>query len=159
MKIFLLNLIIFMCSALALEVWGDDFGIPGAQRLSDSEMDEFRGKYAEFYFTVDFSGSWTPTGGNANLTYNGNVNASGPDSGSTTNSGSTAPVVYAGSNNSDVRATATIGDMNGSRGIMQISLVPGNNNVVNNRMNIYLTVINVMNTSQVASVRESLLPR
>ena len=156
MRIFILSLSMLLCSVLSLHAQGDDFDIPGAQQLSDTEMGELRGKYAEFYFTVDFSGSWTPAGGNANLTYNGNVNSSGLDGVSATNGNSGSPVVFATSNNTDVRATATVGDMNGTQGIMQISLVPGNNNVVTNSMNIYLTVINVMDASQVAGIRESL---
>lgn len=153
MKIFVFILCMLLLSIwLSIKAWGQDFNVPGGQELSDAEMDDFRGKYAEFYFTVDFSGTWTPSGGNADLIYSGNVNPSNPD----TLVGADTSTVFASRRDTDVRATATVGDLYGARGIMQISLVPGNNNVVNNRMNIYLTVINVMDTSQIAGVRDAL---
>ena len=49
-----------------------------------------------------------------------------------------------------------VGSLNETRGVIQISQVPGSNNVVTTVMNLQLTVINVESAAEAARIFESL---
>ena len=124
-------------------------------KLSNSELDAVRGRYAGFYFSFDFSGYWD-TAGNASATldHGGNVGDIVV--------GGTAPNVPSGSDltlnagERVVRIQAMVGSLNETRGVIQISQVPGSNNVVTTVMNLQLTVINVESAAEAARIFESL---
>ncbi|MBW2569017.1 MAG: hypothetical protein JRD93_06385 [Deltaproteobacteria bacterium] len=124
-------------------------------KLSDFELSNIQGKYAGLYFSFDFSGYWDTAGsGSATLDYGGNLGD--------VVVGGTSPTITSGSNvilNSGdraVRIQAMVGSINGTQGMIQISQVPGSNNVVTTVMNVQLTVINVNNAATAAKIFESL---
>jgi hypothetical protein len=138
----------FPCSAPA-------FDFEKTYKLSDYELSHIRGKYSGLYFSFDFSGYWDTVGSSsATLDYGGNlgdvvVGGIPPDitSGSdvTLNSGDRA-----------VQIQAMVGNISGTQGMIQISQVPGNNNVVTTVMNVQLTVINVNDAATAAKIFTSL---
>ena len=146
----LVNMLIafFPCPAPA-------FDFKKTYKLSNFELSHIRGKHAGLYFSFDFSGYWDTVGSSrATLDYGGNlgdvvVGGMPPD----ITSGSNAML---SSGNRAVRINAMVGSINGTQGMIQISQVPGNNNVVTTVMNVQLTVINVNDAATAAKVFASM---
>ena len=131
------------------------FDFQKTYKLSNFELNNIRGKHAGLYFSFDFSGYWDTVGSSrATLDYGGNLGD--------VVVGGTPPNVASGSdvtlNSGDraVRIQAMVGSINGTQGMIQISQVPGNNNVVTTVMNVQLTVINVSDAATAAKVFASL---
>lgn len=154
------------CALSAIE---SEFHMAGVQAslISDRELDEIRGGYSGFYFSLDFSGSWdhiSQTGSSGGqLTYHtdqGDFTVSVNNAPSANGGGTTLPVSAQQSlNNGDkeVRMTAFVGDISQSTGAIQICQVPGSNNVVTTIMNMQFTVINVSDPSKLAQLK-TILP-
>lgn len=141
----------------------DPFGVLGvkAVAVSDEEMADIRGGYAGFYFSFDFSGYWENTGGwaaDGSATYHtglGDVKVAvngNPES-------ADLPVSSQSSMNVGdrvVRMKAFVGNINHTQGAIQITQVPGSNNMVTTVMNLQFTVININDPSKVAQLSEIL---
>jgi hypothetical protein len=148
------------------QAFGDDFlgrdfeeytGIPrdAAAVLDDTELDDLRGRFLGFFFSVHFEGFVGLDGATqANLDVNaglggqtGTINLTGPGTGGTV-TGSVGPAgtaVVSGPGGEQIKVAATIANSAFSGGgniIAQVNQVPGNQNVVANGMTIFLTVIN-----------------
>lgn len=142
-----------------------------AEKVSDSAMDDMRGKYYGFYFSINFSGYWDTLGSipTAKLTYNagsgksyaaGSIqwtgaqdsNTSSNNTSSDTSSGNSNPSASSASDSSSssdssnepaVKTTAVVGGLNGSGGVMQLTQVPGNMNFVQSGIVINLSIFNI----------------
>ena len=142
-----------------------------AEKVSDSAMDDMRGKYYGFYFSINFSGYWDTLGSipTAKLTYNagsgksyaaGSIqwtgtqdsNTSSNNTSSDTSSGNSNPSASSASDSSSssnssnepaAKATAVVGGLNGSGGVMQLTQVPGNMNFVQSGIVINLSIFNI----------------
>ena len=138
----------FSCPASA-------FDFKKTYKLSNFELSHIRGKHAGLYFSFDFSGYWDTVGSSsATLDYGGNlgdvvVGGTPPDVAS-------GSEVILNSGNPAVQISAMVGSINGTQGMIQITQVPGNNNVVTTVMNVQLTVINVNDAATAAKVFASL---
>ena len=160
MKALIFGLLIYICviGSFFSPSYAGDLNIAGADPISDTEMGELRGRYSQFYFTIEFSGYWSPNGSDANLTYEGNVPESNQQLGSSENPTVNTPNLSAeiSSAGDDFQVKAMVGNLNGAQGAIQISLVPGNNNTVTNTMDLHLTVINVTDPSQIEEIENIL---
>ncbi len=142
------------------DLLGQDFeeytGIPrdAVAALDDTELDDLRGRFLGFFFSVHFEGFVGLDGATqANLNVNaglGNQNGgfslTGPGTGGTV-TGSVGPAgtaVVSGPGGEQINVSATIANsaFSGGNIIAQVNQVPGNQNVVANGMTILLTVIN-----------------
>lgn len=157
-KIYIRRLIIILATGLLILFSFSNLSavdLEGLQCLSDDELSDIRGRYAGAYFSYDFSGYWDSLGNaDAKLDYAGNLGdivVGGPP-----------PDLPSGSNlmlnNGDqqIKVQAMVGNIEGTQGIIQISQVPGNNNVVTTVMNVQLTVINVKDPAEAARLFENL---
>ncbi len=156
------NLIFFSVSASAGPSPFEVLGVE-AVAVSDEEMADIRGGYAGFYFAFDFSGYWENTSGSAadasatyhtdlgdvNVVVNGNTHSG--DGGGPVSSQSTMNM-----GDKVVRMKAFVGDINYTQGAIQITQVPGSNNVVTTVMNLQFTVININDPSKVGQLSEIL---
>lgn len=124
-------------------------------KLSDYELDVVRGKYAGFYFSFDFSGYWD-TAGNAGTTLDYGGNLGDIVVGGTPDNIPSGSEVSLNARDRVVRIQAIVGNLNETRGVVQISQVPGSNNVVTTVMNLQLTVINVGSVAEAAKIFENL---
>ncbi len=147
-----------------------------AEKVSDSAMDDMRGKYYGFYFSINFSGYWDTLGSipTAKLTYNagsgksytaGSIkltgtqdsnNTSPNNTSSDTSSGNSNPSASSASDSSNsssssnepaVKTTAVVGGLNGSGGVMQLTQVPGSQNFVYSGIVINLSIFNIKDAS------------
>lgn len=161
----------------AEDLLGDDFesftGIPAGavQAIADAELDELRGTYLGFYFSVTLSGMVEMGGAvDASLTVNAGLgdqtgglafHTDSPTGGAGGGpaAGSPAVTVTNGATGEAFRIQAGIanGAFNGSQGVFQISQVPGSNNSVAQRMIVNLAIIQTPD-SGVAAVRDALRP-
>lgn len=149
--------IICVCLIIPSLAFPFDLDMIRSGKLADSEMEQFRGRYKELFFKVEFSGRWSPDGAGADLVYDGDLSsAKESDTGLTPDdSGVTSGV---GSVGEEVNIMAYVGNLDGANGVFQLSLVPGNNNTVSNIMNIYFTVINAQDQAQAAEISKLFLP-
>jgi hypothetical protein len=131
-----------------IKLGGDQLELDGevlGEAVSETEMEGMRGTYLGFNFSVLFDGFWDTLGNyNANLIANTNAG-----SGSTT--ATTNPSLPP---NTAVKIEASVGGFGSSRGIFQITQVPGSNNIVTSTMVININIIQVLgNTVQQALSR------
>lgn len=130
----------FAYAGPALKVHPDSFTVDGivlGKAIDEAEMDGLRGGYLGVYFSVLFEGTWDDLGNyNANLTSGGNVGTGDPASLS-----SSLPA------GTDVRIQANAGQFGNTRGIFQITQVPGDNNIVQSNMIININIVQVPGTS------------
>jgi hypothetical protein len=114
----------------------------GVEAVADCELAEMRGRYAGYYFSADMSGYWDSLGNqNALLATDTNISvneAPPPEGPSTDLSDPSIP---------DVRIHAFVGSIQNTSGLIQITQVPGSNNVITSVMNLKIMVINVPNGS------------
>ena len=104
--------------------------------IEEKEMDELRGGYLGFSFSVLFEGFWDTLGNyNASLITNGNT---GPGSSGTTIPPSSLPP------NTAVKIEASIGSFGGGKGIFQVTQVPGSGNVINNTLLVNIQIVQVL---------------
>lgn len=116
----------------SLEVNGEVLG----EAVTEEEMDGKRGTYMGFYFSVFFEGAWDTLGNStANLVTNTNAGTSGLSSS-----------LPAGT---QVNIQATVSGISDTRGIFQITQVPGSGNVVTSNLIINIQIVQVLgNTLQ-----------
>lgn len=114
----------------------------GVEAVADCELAEMRGRYAGYYFSTDMSGYWDSLGNqNARLSTDTNISineAPPPEGPATDLSDPSIP---------DVRIHAFVGSIQNTSGLIQITQVPGSNNVITSVMNLKIMVINVANSS------------
>jgi len=116
----------------------------GVEAVADCELAEMRGRYAGYYFSADMSGYWDSLGNQkALLATDTNISIneaplSPPEGPSTDLSDPSIP---------DVRIHAFVGSIQNTSGLIQITQVPGSNNVITSVMNLKIMVINVANSS------------
>ena len=116
-----------------LEIDGKMLG----KAINEKEMEEMRGGYMGFSFTVIFKGWWDSLG-NASALLQGNSAVTGSPGAANTIPTNNLPA------NTAVNIQATVGDMGAARGIFQITQVPGSNNLVNNTLNLNIQIIQVL---------------
>ncbi len=106
--------------------------------VADEALAEMRGRYAGYYFSTDLSGYWDSLGNqNARLQTLANISEQDvppPEGPSTDLSDPNIP---------DVRIHAFVGSLANTSGLIQITQVPGNNNVITTVMNLKIMIINV----------------
>jgi hypothetical protein len=111
-----------------LEVDGKVIGKP----IGVTEMNNLRGGYMGFYFSVLFEGFWDTLGNyNANLTTGGN----------TPPGDTTVPNLPP---NTAVQIQASVGELGDARGMFLISQVPGSGNIVQNTLLVNIQIIQVL---------------
>ena len=132
--------------------------------LEESQMEDLRGGYLGFYFSITFSGFWDTQGNQwSNIGYEAGIGEDGQSgqitltagetstsSGGTTNSGDSTT-----GDNPQFTTTAILGGFNGGQGLFQVNQVPGSNNIVHNGLILNLTIYNI-SESQAPAVMESL---
>lgn len=166
MVLLIASMFLFLSPVLSYGFEGLGLNPEAVKKVSDSAMDDMRGKYYGFYFSINFTGYWDTLGSipTAKLTYNaglGKSNTSGSinivgaqDNNSSTNnsSGGSDPVISSSSSDSSnssnepaVKTTAVVsGDsLNGSGGVMLVSQVPGSQNFVYSGIVINLSIFNI----------------
>lgn len=111
-----------------LEIEGEVLG----KAIDVAEMDNIRGTYMGFYFSVLFEGFWD------NL---GNYDAVLITGGNTPPGNTTALNLPP---NTEVSIQASVGDFGDTRGIFFITQVPGSDNLVQSNLLINIQVIQVM---------------
>lgn len=126
-------------------VWADGDALKDvlgdATALTQRQLDDERGGYAGFYFTVDYAGNVINTELNP-------VQGTDPiDTGGQT-------TINADTGN--VQISAQVGTLKDTSGVIQIVQVPGSNNIVNAVMNVNMTVINVTSDAAAANVAQTL---
>lgn len=150
-KIILITMIVIFLSAISadafVEVRPDRLEIEGkmlGKAINETEMDEIRGGYMGFSFSVVFKGWWDSLG-NAGALFqsNGAVSGNSGTAGSASNSIPTNNLPA----NTAVNIQATVGGMGAARGIFQITQVPGSNNLVNNTLNVNIQIIQLLGNS------------
>jgi len=161
----------------AEDLLGADFesftGIPAeaVQAIPDAELDQLRGTYLGFYFSVTLSGmvemggavdaSLSVTAGLGDQTGGLAFHTDSPTGGAGGGPASGGPSVTVtnGATGEAFRIQAGIGNgaFGGAQGVFQISQVPGDNNAVAQRMIINLAIIQTPD-SGVAAVRDALRP-
>lgn len=123
----------------------------GVKAVADEELAEMRGRYAGYYFSTDMSGYWDSLGNqNARLATDTNIsiNEAPPPEGPATDLSD--PYIP------DVRIHAFVGSIQNTSGLIQITQVPGSNNVITSVMNLKILVINAAGSGQDLS---NLLPQ
>lgn len=117
-----------------LEVNGEVLG----KAINEKEMNSLRGTYMGFNFSVLFEGWWDTLGNyNATLVTGGNTGTAGSIAKASLPEGT------------QVNIQASVGDLGGSKGIFQITQVPGSGNIVTNNMIVNIQIIQVLgNTIQ-----------
>jgi hypothetical protein len=66
--------------------------------------------------------------------------------------GTTGAPPVTGVGNEQVRLFAGVGNLNGVSGILQITQVPGSNNIVHNNLFVQIAIINVQNAAQLSNL-------
>jgi hypothetical protein len=66
--------------------------------------------------------------------------------------GSSLPAAVGIAANEQVRLFAGVGNLNGVSGILQITQVPGSNNVVHNNLFVQIAIINVQNAASLSNL-------
>ena len=113
--------------------------------LPDAALESIRGGFFGMAFSVFFQGFFDNVG-NASGTVN--FSAVAPvNTGGTTG----APPVT-GVGNEQVKLFAGVGNLNGVSGILQITQVPGSNNVVHNNLFVQIAIINVQNAASLSNL-------
>jgi len=140
-KTILAAIIVILLSAVSadafVEVRSDRLEVDGkmiGKAVNEKEMDEMRGGYMGYSFSVLFQGWWDSLGGNTI----GTTTTTG-DSG-TTNTSSSTP---------STNIEAVVGGLGSARGIFSIIQVPGSNNIVTSNMIINIQIIQVLGNSVV----------
>lgn len=144
---FFLILLLLASPALALPLADASALLPGlsaeeagcVEAVADEELGEMRGRYAGYYFSADMSGYWDSLGNQHALLNTGtNIsmepNAAPPVGPSVDLSHDAIP---------DVQIHAFVGSLQNTNGLIQITQVPGNNNVITSVMNLKIMVVNV----------------
>lgn len=140
--VILMSVLIVMTPAWAsIKLGPDKLEIDGevlGEAVTEQEMEGSRGKFLGVYFSVTFQGSWDSLGNyNATLLTNGNTGSNG-----TTASNYLPP-------NTAVKIEASVGGLDGAKGIFQITQVPGSGNIVTSTLLINIQIIQVLgNTFQ-----------
>lgn len=176
MVLLIASMFLFLSPVLGYGFEGLGLNPEAVKKVSDSAMDDMRGKYYGFYFSINFTGYWDTIGSipTAKLTYNaglGKSNTSGSinivgaqdNNSSTNNSYGGSDTVISSSSSSDasvssssnssngpaVKTTAVVsGDsLNGSGGVMQLTQVPGSQNFVYSGIVINLSIFNIKDTT------------
>ena len=124
-----------------------------ARQVSDAELDEMRGRYAGYYFSADMSGYWDSLG-NQQAALNTATNIALEQVPVVPPSGPSVDLSHSAI--PDVRIHAFIGSLQNTSGLIQITQVPGNNNVITSVMNLKIMVVNVADGSRDLS---NLLPQ
>lgn len=115
--------------------------LPGVVPMSQTQLQDVRGGYAGFYFTVDYAGNVINTELNP-------VQGTDPVS--------TGGQTTINADSGNVQISAQVGTLKDTSGVIQIVQVPGSNNIVNAVMNVNMTVINVASDAAAANVAQTL---
>ena len=118
-----------------------------AQALADTQLEEIRGKFMGFYFSMNYSMYWDTSGNQFAL----NDAASGANTDLVRAPGDSSVQL----NNPLGTSTAVIGDFQGGSGIFQINQVPGNNNLVNNSLVLDIAIF-TLQESQIGQMQSVL---
>lgn len=131
------------------------------QKVSDSAMDDIRGRYYGFHFSINFTGYWDTIGSTpgAVLTYDagfgpsmasGTINLVKTDDDVPISSGDDDVSISSG--NVAVNTLAMVGGgLNGANGAIQLTQVPGNMNFVYSGMVINLAIFNINDVKDATS--------
>jgi len=118
-----------------------------AQALADTDLEEIRGKFMGFYFSMNYSMYWDTSGNQFGMA----DAASGTNTNLVRAPGDSSVQL----NNPLGTSTAVIGDFQGGSGIFQINQVPGNNNLVNNSLVLDIAIF-TLQESQIGQMQNVL---
>ena len=138
--------------------------------LADSQLNLLRGGLGGFHFGIDFSGVFDKFGnisgrvfssgdllthqdGSAVNIPSDNVISDPPDGFQNLTPPAAGSVDHADLNGAAI--SAYVGNFDGASGIFQISQSPGSYNVIHNNMNIYITIYNLQDDSQLPALLPS----
>jgi len=128
-------------------------------RLADEELNQIRGGFGGFHFSIDFSGIFNKQGGITGSMFSGdNISTSTNDSipslsPEVSEDFSPPPGVEVNRVKLDgASISAYVGNFGGASGIFQISQSPGSYNVIRNNLNINITIYNLMNELELPSL-------
>lgn len=139
----------------------------GLAKLTDSELDQMRGRFMGFFLSVMWTGvfdrlgnGWSNfevTGGVGQNTESANVTVT---SSGTTGSTSVSvpspdvnpPVTSTNSGEPLAVTTAVIGGLNGAQGVFQINQIPGSGVWASNDLVINLTIVNVVGSQNLSNL-------
>ena len=113
--------------------------------LPDAALETIRGGFFGMAFSVFFQGFFDNVG-NASGTVN--FSAVAP----VNTGGSSLPAAVGIAANEQVMVFAGVGNLNGVSGILQITQVPGSNNVVHNNLFVQIAIINVQNAASLSNL-------
>lgn len=129
-------------------VWG--FGEKlGGVKLTDDELNQYRGGYSGFYFGVSFTGYWNSLGQmSGTLITDGGILVQDPNF-------QLPPGVQPGGSVSGdgVSIQSYVGNFNGASGIFQIIQSPGSFNVIQNNLVVQITLVNVASQGALSNLR------
>jgi hypothetical protein len=109
------------------------------EEVPDEALAEMRGRYAGYYFSTDMSGYWDSLGNqNAQLHTNTNISEAPASPLQGPSVELSDPSITA------VQIHAFVGSISNTSGMIQITQVPGSNNVITSVMNLKIMVINVI---------------
>ena len=114
-----------------LELDGEVLG----EAVSEEEMDGKRGTYMGFYFSVLFEGFWDTLGYYNTSLMTGGTTPLGNTSSSSLPQGT------------QVNIQATVSGIEGTKGIFQITQVPGSGNIVTSNLIVNIQIIQVLGNS------------
>lgn len=129
-------------------VWG--FGEKlGGVKLTDDELNHYRGGYSGFYFGVSFTGYWNSLGQmSGTLITDGGMIIQDPNF-------QLPPGLQPGGTLSGdgVTIQSYVGNFNGASGIFQIIQSPGSFNVIQNNLVVQITLVNVASQGALSNLR------
>ncbi|MEJ5377663.1 MAG: hypothetical protein WHX93_13895 [bacterium] len=140
---------------VSLSIWGTVWGFGerlGGVKLTDDELNQYRGGYSGFYFGVSFTGYWNSLGQmSGTLVSNGGIIIQDPNF-------QLPPGAQPGGSISGdgVSIQSYVGNFNGASGIFQIIQSPGSFNVIQNNLVVQITLVNVANQGALSNLRNLL---